>query len=180
MHAAEEGARFSPFPDHAGVNVPILYAGTTEKSAALESVFHDVPHIKNPDFSAAKLHAYRMSNFSVVRDLVVVDLIESELRQVTVPGRTASLHEHEIVHSEPDQYPQTRAWAQYFHRSIPELQGLRWRPRLGGEGDSYVFFGDRVSAPDDFKSSDAPLLIHEGPGRTIIDGIAKTSHIKII
>src|SRR5947209_18101013 len=41
---ASDGARVNPFPDTAGDNVPTIYAATTYEAAALESVFHQVPH----------------------------------------------------------------------------------------------------------------------------------------
>ena len=81
----------------------------------------------------------RFSPFSVL------ELVNSQLRQFPVAGRAHSLLEAEIVHSDPQQYPMTRRWAQYFYNGIPTLQGLAWRPRLGGEGISYVLFGDRVA-----------------------------------
>jgi hypothetical protein len=46
---ATDGARFNPFPDKDGDNVPTIYAATTYEAAALESVFHQVPHIQTPE-----------------------------------------------------------------------------------------------------------------------------------
>jgi len=65
-------------------------------------------------------------------------MVNSQLRQVPVAGRSDSLSEAEIIHSDPQQYPITRRWAQFFYNGIPTLQGLAWRPRLGGEG-SHTF-----------------------------------------
>jgi hypothetical protein len=48
MEDPTAGARFSPFPDLHGVNVPTTHAGSTTQASALESVFHDVPHVPNP------------------------------------------------------------------------------------------------------------------------------------
>jgi hypothetical protein len=179
MDIAEGGARFSPFPDSSGNNVPTFYAGTTEKAAALESVFHDLPHLPHPVYARRKLADFRMTHFVVARDLLVVDLTEPELRQVKVPGRAESLHEIEIIHSSPAAYPQTRAWAQHFHRSLTSAYGLAWRPRLGGEGTSYVFFGDRLS-PADFTSVGAAMAIDSGAGRAIIERIAASTYIQLI
>jgi hypothetical protein len=86
IDVAEGGARFSPFPDASGKNVPTFYAGSTEKAAALESVFHDLPHEPNPVYSRKKLSDFRMTHFVVARDLLIVELTEPELRQVKVQG----------------------------------------------------------------------------------------------
>jgi RES domain len=176
---AEGGARFSPFPDASGKNVPTFYAGSTEKAAALESVFHDLPHEPNPVYSRKKLSDFRMTHFVVARDLLIVELTEPELRQVKVRGRGESLHELEIIHSPPVAYPQTRAWAQHFHRSLTSAHGLAWRPRLGGEGMSYVFFGDRLSLTD-FTSVGAAVPIDSGAGRETIERIAGSTYIRLI
>jgi hypothetical protein len=179
MKVAADGARFSPFPDALGTNVPTIYAGTTDQAAALESVFHEVPHEADPDFPSSKLKSYGLSRFESTRKIDVLLLINSQLRQVSVPGRSLSLQEDEIIHSLPDQYPTTRAWAQHFHRSIKDIDGLAWRPRLGGEGESYVLFGPRFNATD-FTMVDDRIHIFAGPGRVLIDSIAAEAHIHIV
>lgn len=175
----EDGARFSPFSDDLGANVPTLYAGTTEYAAALESVFHDVPHVPDPPFPNSKLGHFVLSHFSVVRPLSVLELVNSQLRQFPVAGRAHSLLEAEIVHSDPRQYPMTRRWAQYFYNGIPTLQGLAWRPRLGGEGISYVLFGDRV-ARSDLHSAGPPIPIDSGLGYSLMKQIAAAAHIDLV
>jgi hypothetical protein len=133
MEDPTAGARFSPFPDTHGVNVPTNYTGSTPLSAALESVFHDVPHIPNPPYPASKLREFVLSRLRVLRPLKIFELVNPQLRQVTVPGRAESLAEMEIIHTKAAEYPATRAWARYFHHHLPHLEGLAWRPRLGGE-----------------------------------------------
>ena len=161
MEDAAAGARFSPFSVANGINVPTTYAGTTVLAAALESVFHDVPHIPNPPYPASKLSHFVMSRLRARRTLQILELINPQLRQIFVPGRSDSITEGELIHTKADEYPATRTWARYFHQSLPDLQGLAWRPRLGGEGFSYVFFGDRV-AEDDFVVVDSAMPIHHG------------------
>jgi hypothetical protein len=179
MEDASQGARFSPFPDLAGVNVPSIYAGTTDFASALESVFHDIPHSPNPPYPGNKLQSFALSRFTVNRPLKLLELVNPQLRQIAVDGRDGSLLEGELIHAGPSQYPATRSWARHFHRSIKNLEGLVWRPRLGGEGVAYVFFGDRVSS-NDFKLTEDRTRIHVEPGRSLISGIAAAAHIKII
>jgi len=164
-----DGARFNPFPNAAGTNVSTLYAGTTEHAAALESVFHDVPHVPDPEFPTSKLKEFVLSRFSLQWPLFVLDLINSQLRQVALPRRKkCSLEESEIIHSPPSAYPITREWAKHFFLSLPRLQGLAWRPRLGGEGTSYVFFGERLLPSMDLDLDGPPILIEAGPGRRLV------------
>jgi hypothetical protein len=179
MEDATEGARFSPFADGAGVNVPSIYAGTTDFAAAMESVFHDIRHVPNPPYPESKLRGYVLSRLHVNRPIKLFELINPQLRQVAVAGREDSLQEGELIHSGPAQYPATRSWARHLHRSLKDLEGLVWRPRLGGEGVAYVFFGDRVTAGD-FTLTEDRTPIHVEPGRSLIGGIATAAHIKII
>jgi hypothetical protein len=181
MAISTEGARFNPFPDATGVNVSTLYAGTTEHAAALESVFHDVSHVPDPTFATSRLKDFVLSHFLLQRPLRVLELVNPQLRQITVPRRkNLSLQESEIVHSSPDQYPITRQWAQHFYLSLPHLQGLAWRPRLGGEGTSYVFFGERLSVTTDFELEGSPTPIDAGAGRITVEKIAAAAHITLI
>ena len=182
MDIATDGARFNPFPNLAGVNVSTLYAGTTEHAAALESVFHDVPHVPDPPFPTSKLKDFVLSHFSLKRTLLVLELVNAQLRQVTVPRRkNLSLQESEIIHSSPVQYPITRKWAQHFFNSLPSAHGLAWRPRLGGEGMSFVFFGERFIPNTDLEpDASSPIQIESGAGRTLIEQIAARAHITLV
>jgi hypothetical protein len=128
MDDARAGARFSPFADligaGSGANVSTLYAGTTDRAAALESVFHDLPHMPSPTFASSQLKGFVLSRFTVKRPLMVLELVNPQLRQLPVEGRAASLTEGELISSSPSNYPSTRAWAQHLHRCLPTLAGL--------------------------------------------------------
>jgi len=180
MDIKEDGSRFNPFPDKAGINVSTLYAGTTEHAAALESVFHDVPHVPNPQFPTSKLSHFVLSRFVTKRPLHILELVNSQLRQVAAPGRTESLTEAELIHSDPLQYPITRRWAQYLFKSLPDLQGFAWRPRLGGEGTSYIFFEDRIAATTSFEAEGSPIPIATGAGFDLIHKIASACYIELV
>jgi hypothetical protein len=179
LERAEDGSRFNPFPGFPQANVPTLYAGSTEHSAALESVFHDLPHTPDPTYRSQALDNFVMSTMSLTRSLKVLRLVNDQLRQVSVPGRATSLLEAELIHSSPSDYPATRTWANHLYQSLPDLAGLAWRPRLGGEGTAYVLFGGRVTAAHFTKPSE-PVILSSGPGRHMIEKIAGDAHIVII
>jgi RES domain len=125
------------------------------------------------------LREFVLSRLRVRRPIKILELVNPQLRQVIIPGLAESLAEGELIHTRAAEYPATRAWARYFHHSLPHLEGLAWRPRLGGEGLAYVFFGDRV-APTDFELVERASPIDTGPGRKLIDVIAGEAHIRII
>ncbi len=179
MEDLTAGARFNPFQNLLGHDVPTIYAGSTNFAAALESVFHDLPHTPKPPYPASKFTGFAYSRLKIRRALQVLELVNPQLRQVSVPGRDKSLEEHALIHTKANEYPATRAWARYFHHSLPHLEGLAWRPRLGGEGLAYVFFGDRV-APDDLQLVENATPIDSGPGRRLIESLADKAYIRII
>jgi RES domain len=144
----KHGARFNPFPNATGSNVPSIYVAATYAAAALESVFHDVPHVADPEIPRTQVEAWQRVELKAVRELRVVMLTNPQLRQLPVRGRKESLREDELIHTPRPQYPKTRTWAKYLYDHIPDLDGLAWRPRLGGEGVAYVFFGGRCDASD--------------------------------
>ena len=159
----EEGARFNPFPGAPAVNIPTLYAADTLAAAALESIFHDVEHVPSPKYPRSRLAEWSYSKLKTTRDLLLFRLVNPRLRQVSVPGRTLSITESELIHTPPSEYPRTRTWAQFLHASIAGLDGLAWRPRLGGTGRSFVLFGDRCK--------DGDLQVHS-PAVSVATGAA--------
>ena len=176
------GARFSPFPDQTGLtNVPALYLGDDFGAAALESVFHAVPHKKEErKFPAMQLGAFRYSEFEVKRDLEIFELVNSKLNQLPVPGRENSLTEGELIHTETDQYPNTRTWARFLYLQFPQLKGFSWRPRLGGKGLAYVLFGADRCESSDLILRYGPVEIDHGPLLTDIRKTAEGAQIKIV
>ena len=79
---------------------------------------------------------------------MLFELVNPRLRQLGIPGRASSITESELIHTPPSEYPRTRTWAQSLHAGIPLLEGLSWRPRLGGTGNAFVLFGDRCKDGD--------------------------------
>lgn len=175
---ATDGARFNPFPDTAGDNVPTIYAATTYEAAALESVFHQVPHIQTPEVMRSQVEAWEYCELRTLRDFRVVRLTNPQLRQLKVPRRSESLREDELIHSPASQYPATRTWAKLLHDHIPALDGLAWRPRLASHGEAYVFFGDRCGAGD-FAIVTAPTSLTSPTEYGRIKAVADSANIMI-
>jgi hypothetical protein len=119
------------------------------------------------------------SELVVNDDLVVVELTNPQLRQLAIARRRTSLKEEELIHTPPSQYPHTRTWARLLHDSLPALQGLCWRPRLGGAGLAYMLFGDRC-APGALTVTSGPTDIDSGGGFVKVFAIAQSANIKII
>ena len=177
----DHGARFNPFPDIHSTNVPTVYAGDDFAAAALESVFHNVPHIPSPPYPRKDLEAWRYTELEVKRNLTLLELTNPNLRQLDVPGRETSLLESELIHSQPADYPNTRTWGRYLFLMIPALAGLAFRPRLGGEGNAYVFFEGRCTSADfQILGGAAAVPIDSGPGFVKIHDVATAASIRIV
>ena len=174
-----DGARFNPFPDSMGVNVPHLYCADTFKAAALESVFHEVRHKKGETFPRLQFSSWQYSEILTKEDILLFRLTNPELRQLEVPGRDESLNENEMIHSLPDEYPNTRTWAQHLFLSAKTLQGLAWRPRLGGQGSAFVLFGPRCD-PAGLPVVAGPTRIDTGIGYDKIMDVAIAASIRVI
>jgi RES domain-containing protein len=179
MDLPEAGARFNPFPGAPAANIPTLYAADSLTAAALESVFHDIEHVPSPRYAKSRLPEWSYTKLRTTRDLLVFELVNPRLRQLSVPGRTLSITETELVHTPPSEYPHTRTWAQFLHNSIPELDGLAWRPRLGGRGHSFVVFGDRCKSGD-LKVQSTPISVATGRGLAQISRIASSASILLV
>jgi hypothetical protein len=173
----EEGARFNPFPGAPAANIATLYSADTLTAAALESVFHDVEHIPSPDYPKIRLAEWSYSRLRTKRTLVLLRLVNPQLRSIECPGRSDSITEAELIHTPVSEYPNTRSWARYLHESLPLLDGLAWRPRLGGVGTAFVFFGDRCDLELEVDSS--PVSVAHGAGLGKVQMIANRASIHI-
>jgi hypothetical protein len=151
---------------------------TTYEAAALESVFHQVPHIPTPEIMRSQVETWEYFELRTLRGLRVVRLANPQLRQLKVRGRRESLREDELIHSPASQYPATRTWAKLLHDHIPDLDGLAWRPRLAGQGEAYVFFGDRCGAGD-FAVVTAPTPLTSPTEYAKIKTVADAANITI-
>lgn len=174
----DDGARFNPFPGAPSVNIPTLYAADTLQGAALESVFHEVEHVPSPTYLTSRFAEWSYSKLRAKRKLMLLKLVNPRLRPLLVPGRSSSITESELVHTPPSEYPHTRTWARYLHDNLPKIDGLSWRPRLGGTGIAYVFFGDRCGGQLEIDSPAIPIATGLGSGK--IRAIARGASIVLI
>jgi hypothetical protein len=175
----EDGTRFNPFPGAPSPNVPTLYAADRLSAAALESIFHDVPHVPSPTYPRSRLRDSSYTKLETTRDLVSFELVNPRLRQLAVPGRDSSVTEDELIHTPASEYPHTRTWAQFLHTHVPGLDGLLWRPRLGGEGHALVLFGDRLKTGD-LKIVSPAVSAATGIGFAKVHRIATLASISIV
>jgi len=131
-------ARFSPLTAVNGKVVPTLYAGSTFNCAALETVFHDVPHEPGYKFlHQERLRGLQYSQIQTKTALHLVDLSSKALRLLGVKR-------NELVDTDADRYPYTRQWAAAIHAQAHEAQGLRWVSRQDDEAMAVMLFGDRI------------------------------------
>jgi len=133
-------ARFSPIKDSRGALIPTLYAGDGFDCAAMETVFHDVPHLAGfKSYDKAKLAGQLYTQLKTGHDLVLADLGSKALRKL-------GIRRDQLIDTEKDQYPTTRQWAAAIHAQEPDIQGLCWTSRQDDSARAVVLFGDRIPA----------------------------------
>jgi hypothetical protein len=153
-------ARFSPIMDVHGRSIPTLYGGTTFDCAAMETVFHDVPFtagLKTFD-RTLKLARQVYTQLTPQRDLNLADLSTTALRKLGIAR-------NQLIDTEKDIYPQTRAWAEAIHRACPTLDGLSWVSRQDDRARALMLFGDRMRRADlhrhgETRSIQSDLAVH--------------------
>ena len=134
--------RFSPIAGAARKTVSTLYGGSTFDCAAMETVFHDIPHAPGfKTFDKDKLSDKRASVVSPVRDLQLVDLSSKALRKLGISRL-------QLIDSDAADYPNTRPWAAALHAQCPKADGLVWVSRQDDEARAMILFGDRVDKGD--------------------------------
>lgn len=134
--SATTGARFSPFPHKDPSRsdyVPALYGAAELSTAIYESVFHEAEPVPDTEIYWADLLAknWHLTELEVTAPIPVVSITTPNLRGMRVPGRRDSLTISELVHSERESYPRTRAWGRHFYFGISGAGGWSTRPGLG-------------------------------------------------
>ncbi|MGF7151419.1 hypothetical protein FHS96_005085 [Sphingomonas zeicaulis] len=150
-------ARFSPIFDAKGNGIPTIYGGTTFDCAAMETVFHDVPFVAGLKTHAKrKLRQHLHSQIVVTADLQLADLTGTALRKL-------GIMRGDLIDSEKNVYPQTRAWAEAIHARCKDVQGLYWISRQDDRAVAIILFGDRMGAT---------TLTAHAPSADIVDDAA--------
>ena len=134
--------RFAPILDDHGRCVPSLYAGSSFRAAAYETIFHDVPaRAKRKSVLSSRVMASAHGTLVLQRDIRLASLREPGLAKWNISRSS-------LIGSSPKLYPQTAAWAKAVHDQFPEVEGLVWTSNQCDPDDACLFFGDRVRPPD--------------------------------
>ncbi|WP_454731277.1 MULTISPECIES: RES family NAD+ phosphorylase [Cupriavidus] len=157
-------ARFSPIQSAADTAIPTLYGGSSFDCAAMETVFHDVPHATGTKiYDKGKLMDQLHSQLVTRQPLNLIDLRSVALRKLGVTRK-------QLIDTEKDQYPATRAWAVACHAQCPEAQGLLWTSRQDDSAQALMLFGDRVKPGTLEQAGDSlSLVAHEATYDAVLD-----------
>lgn len=119
---------------------PYLYAGADTVAAVAETILRDRPHTAQPYIiPAAKLRDRNISAITTTQDLLVVVLHGAGLAAV-------GQHDNWLTSCGPNDYFETRIWADQIRTWAPTACGLEWRARHDNDRFAYIFFEDRCAA----------------------------------
>ena len=166
-------ARFSPISDASGTSISTIYGGTTFECAAMETVFHDVPHAPGlKSVAKRKLRGHQHSQLVPSSDLTLADLSSKALRKLGIPRA-------DLIDSEKDIYPQTRLWAEAVHEQCPDVHGLEWVSKQDDKASAIILFGDRL--PPSPLQSIAPSvdIVTDAPTYSALVDLADVIGVKI-
>lgn len=165
-------SRFAPITDRPGSCVPSLYAATSHRAAAFETILHDIlpgPFATAPD---QMLQARNASTLRLRRDLTIARLHAPDLRRW-------SLAPADLSAAPSREYVRTARWAEAIHRQFPDLDGLVWTSNKCDPERCFVFFGDRVGEGD-FEPIESTSLGAPGPTREAVVAAGHEAGITII
>ena len=171
---ARGNARFSPITNASGLSIPTLYGGVTFECAAMETIFHDVPFaVGLKTYDKAKMIGQVSSQVTPTRDLVLADLSSTALRKI-------GIRRNQLIDTEKDRYPYTRAWAEAIHAQCPEVEGLCWVSRQDDRARALILFGDRVQMADLAPSGSSITIVSDAAVYTALLELADRIGVKII
>jgi RES domain len=131
------GGRFDPLHDRNGEVVPTLYGASTLSGAISESIFRKVPVRGERTLAADTLMPLQASTLQASRALRLIDLRGFGLQRLGVSRR-------ELIDSDADSYPGTRAWAAALYGAVENADGMIWMARQHDLSAAVLLFGTRV------------------------------------
>ena len=135
--------------------VSVLYAADTIEGALMQTVFHEAPtpsagaHLRRNEIAAKGLV---LSELRTTTKLQVIDLTSTGLRRV-------GLTKPQVIDTDANAYPDTRALAQHLYSTCPSAHGIQWSRQLD-RSRAVMLFADRLPP-----ASIAPT----GPSRSVLD-----------
>lgn len=118
-----------------------LYGASTFNGAVSETIFHNVPVRGYRGILASSLRPLQASTLQCRRALRLVDLRGFGLQRLGVTRR-------ELIDSNPDSYPVTRAWAASLYQAVEDADGMIWVARQHDTSEAILLFGTRVEQGD--------------------------------
>ncbi|WP_227318596.1 RES family NAD+ phosphorylase [Cedecea davisae] len=136
------GARFSPFKDELGMQVPSLYVADSLSGALAETLFHDLIGGERRGFlSIRPWLTWGMSELVSKRDLVLATLKTADLYRM---GLTKQL----FLLSDRPAYLQTQRWAKAIYHQNHDIDGMVWKSRQHDDSSAFILFGNRLNTAD--------------------------------
>jgi hypothetical protein len=148
-----------------------MYGSNTVDGALSETIFQRLPSMSSAKYIAEReLMPLVLSTLRFRRRLRLIQLRGFGMRKLGVT-RT------QLIDSEADQYPVTRAWAAALYDSVADADGLIWMSRQHDSSEAVVLFGTRIGR-DDLEVAAPPRALN-GDGRSDVAAAAEAAGITI-
>ena len=120
---------------------PFAYFGESDHVAVAEALLRDVPaDDRGARFLAKRYWTGRqISRVELTQEAKMVDLRSG-------PALGAIGQDTWLTTCGPEDYPQTRSWAEWLRIEAPDAHGITWLSKREPGAEVYVFFGDRTAA----------------------------------
>lgn len=130
--------RFAPFLATDGARVEVLYAGSSQRCALAETVFHDTPDDLTVEalIDSSTCFEQRMSVLAYEDELPLADFTDDALRGLAVTRA-------QLIGGGFRTYPDTAQWGAAAHAA--GFVGMVWNSRRSPADLSLVLFGDRIN-----------------------------------
>jgi RES domain len=182
VHAATfKGDEFNPCRGDASRFAPIydpdcvasLYAGSTFKCAAFETVFHNIPPAAAfKTIKKADLLTRAHSEIEILSPLRLVQLHEPDLNRWR-------LTRSQLIDTPASAYTETARWAEAIHRARNDVQGLIWTSKRCDPDRSILLFGSRVRSGRDIRGGASRIADDPSPLLDEFQGLAGAYDITI-
>jgi len=118
----------------------------------------DVPIGAGPTtIDPANLYPLVCSEVEIVKEFFLIDLSSTGLRHF-------GLKNADLIDTDTNTYPLTRAWAEALYERNPDAQGLYWTSRMQNRAQAFVLFAPRVDSATYLRPRGASKPLREPDG----------------
>jgi hypothetical protein len=162
------------FDSNQSFRYPFSYLGQDRETALVERLLRDLAYRHGGDrlLPRSTVNGRRLRAVRTMRPIKLLSLCSG----ADLSGVYA---DEWLIHSEPVNYPMTRAWAHWLREQVPEAEGFIWPSRLNVGGTAIILFGDQCRGAVQWHDSEPAIELDDDAGTAWLNDVLRPYRVTV-